>query len=128
MAPSSEVNGSQVVMEVPYCEQDWYFLAVSSNSSGTWYQINDQHGKCLDADLNHINSLGDKVQVWDCNGSAQQHWYAPNGNNTELINGANTNFVLDARTDGTWNPSMNGDPLQLYSPNGSPQQTWYELH
>jgi hypothetical protein len=32
-------------------------------------------GRCLDADLNTIGHNGTKVQLWDCNGSTQQHWY-----------------------------------------------------
>src|SRR5437588_12966122 len=35
---------------------------------------NYQSGKCLDADANFLGYNGDRVQLWTCNGGANQKW------------------------------------------------------
>jgi hypothetical protein len=41
-----------------------------------------------------------------------------------IVNGFNTNKVLDARTSGVWNPGVENDPCQLWDHVGTPQQAW----
>jgi endo-1,4-beta-xylanase len=55
-------------------------------------------GKCLDAPPNA--AAGTAVQVWDCNGAANQQW-AVNGNGT--ISSAQTGLCLDLSGGGTGN-------------------------
>src|SRR5207244_8351040 len=72
--------------------------------------------KCLDADLATIGANGTKVQLWDCNGQAQQRWILDDADGT--LRNASSNRCLDA--DGA-----NGTRVQLWDCNGGPQQRWH---
>lgn len=75
-------------------------------------------GQCLDADLNTINRNGSRVQLWQCNGQAQQKWYIePDGTIHSGYNG----WCLDADTN---TANRNGGIVQLWQCNGTAQQRW----
>lgn len=93
--------------------------------------INQYGGLCLDAedDANgNPNDNGDKVQLWDCNGQANQHWIV-NIPNTMSATGTVVNVAsgkcLDAEDDANGNPNNNGDKVQLWTCNGSQNQQWF---
>jgi hypothetical protein len=71
-------------------------------------------GLCLD-DRNNSSSDGAVVQVWKCNGSANQSWQVYS-DGTIRHNG----LCLDAVNDGT----ANGTKVQLWFCNVSPNQKW----
>lgn len=47
--------------------QKWDYLGAA--------MVNEGSGRCLDADEPTLGHNGTKVQVWDCNGGANQQWY-----------------------------------------------------
>jgi hypothetical protein len=73
---------------------------------------------CLDANINGGIRSGDNVQIWTCNGRANQGWRF-NGN--ELQSQANTNFCLDANVNGG---IRDGDNVQIWTCNGRANQQW----
>jgi V8-like Glu-specific endopeptidase len=76
-------------------------------------------GKCLDAQTLDGKTLTGGMQVWDCNGGAQQSWSGPA--DSLLHNGMTTTKCLDAQTlDGR---TLTGS-LQVWDCNGGPQQQW----
>jgi len=105
-------------------------LTPIDSRGGVWAQISDHNfGYCMDAQDNATgspNTNGDHVNSWPCDGAAQQRWYLwPLGGGTWMIvSGFNTNKVLDARTSGSWNPSVIGDPIQVWDHLGTIQQSW----
>jgi len=92
---------------------------------GAWYTITDSNGLCLDGGSASPGD-GTKVEVLNCDGKLEQLWYLwPEGTLYEYVNHANTNYVLDAETEGAVNPSEPGDPVQLYTANYQSNQAWY---
>jgi hypothetical protein len=81
--------------------------------------VNEDSGRCLDADANTIGGNGTKVQLWDCNGWSNQKWIYDAVSHTiySLYNGR----CLDAdlNTIGT-----NGTKMQLWDCNGWANQKW----
>ncbi|MEV4740655.1 ricin-type beta-trefoil lectin domain protein [Streptomyces sp. NPDC049555] len=76
-------------------------------------------GQCLDADAN-AGGNGTKVQVWQCNKSAQQAWISWGDGSLESVRFRG--MCLDADTNGG---GRNGTRVQLWQCNGSAQQRWY---
>ncbi|WP_214415669.1 RICIN domain-containing protein [Sphaerisporangium fuscum] len=76
-------------------------------------------GRCLDADLGHIGSNGTRIQLWACNGWANQAWtYDPVAHTIRsLVNGR----CLDADEG---NLHRNGTRVQLWDCNGHANQQW----
>ena len=76
---------------------------------------NYQSGKCLDADANFLGYNGDRVQLWTCNGGANQKWLPipdnPNVGNQVVLENAADGKCLDADANGLNN---NGDKVQLW--------------
>ena len=109
--------------------QQWTF----NENVGSYGTItNGTRGLCLDAvnDATHsAANNGDPVQLWSCNGGAQQQWKATYWSNAfgynfyELTN-LYSGLVLDARNDATWNPEKDGDPVQLWSWQNYGNQGW----
>ena len=86
------------------------------------YTIHNRYsGRCLDADLNTINANGTKVQLWDCNGSAQQIWYVHSIDGYYVIQSARSGRVLDADPISMW---RNGTTVRLWQYNGGANQKW----
>ncbi|MBV9024451.1 MAG: ricin-type beta-trefoil lectin domain protein [Streptomycetaceae bacterium] len=98
--------------------------AVKSNAVGTYVVIHSLYsrtsGQCLDVDINAHGVNGNKVQVWACNGSAQQRWIAWNDYSVESVK--YPGMCLDADTNGQ---GANGTKVQLWRCNASTQQKWY---
>jgi hypothetical protein len=112
--------------------QEWHIdlLSPIDSRGGAWAEIiNMNDGYCLDAQNNATgspNTNGDHVNSWPCDALAQQRWYfwpIANGD-WMIVNGFNTNKVLDARTSGPWKPTVPGDPVQVWDHVGTPQQAW----
>ena len=102
----------------------WRWVPVTGTDAhgGRWWEVIDtSNGLCLDADTNTIGHEGSKVQEWSCNNAAQQHWYAwpLNGGGYEIINGYNTNYVLDCQ-----NASWVDQTVYLWTANYQRQQEW----
>lgn len=120
-----------------YASAQWNITLLSAVDSrgGAWVKLQDQYyGFCLDAEADsggQPNINGDHVNSWPCDGTYQQSWYLwPIANGDwMIINGGdlNHNMVLDARTSGSWNPSVEGDPVQVWQSVGTPQQAWKVL-
>jgi hypothetical protein len=72
-------------------------------------------GKCID-DERGVTDSGNKIQLWDCNGSAAQRWTYTAAHEIKGIAGK----CLDV-TDGAATP---GTPIQLFDCNGSASQQW----
>jgi hypothetical protein len=117
-------NGDPVILlpcDQAYTPDDWYY------NGNTGQFINQADGLCLDADVNHLGN-GDKVQLWQCNGQAQQSWCfagvlgpgacSPFGNRT-IVN-FDDYLCLDARAQNL-GPY---DTVQLWSCNGRSNQNW----
>lgn len=101
---------------------DWVPITGTDVHGGRWWEVIDNNnGLCLDADINTIGHDGSKVQEWPCNNTAQQHWYAwpQNGGGYEIVNGYNTNYVLDCQ-----NVLWTGQAVYLWTANYQPQQIW----
>jgi hypothetical protein len=109
--------------------QDW--VSPGINTWGTITNVNS--GKCLDAETDSANNPthnGDRVELWTCNGGSQQQW--------EFVLKSNGYFsvcnkyaadrglamCLDAETDATHSPNLNGDVVQLWNWGGGSNQTW----
>lgn len=74
-----------------------------------WWEIkNGAHELCLDAVASGDGTNGDPVQLWKCNGTANQLWYM-NGCCSTIINKAH-GLCLD----GDKNHIGNGDKVQLW--------------
>jgi Ricin-type beta-trefoil lectin domain len=73
-------------------------------------------GKCLDVHRPDITKDGAKVQVWNCNGSAQQKW---------KIEGNTIKSIVDQCLDVHRPDILNdGGKVQTWGCNGSLQQRW----
>ncbi|MEU5592564.1 RICIN domain-containing protein [Streptomyces sp. NPDC020298] len=82
----------------------------------TWRSA--KNGRCVDADLNTIGTNGTKVQLWDCNNSAQQNWVLY-GDGT--IRSSKNGKCLDADLNTI---GANGTKVQLWDCNNQLQQKW----
>jgi hypothetical protein len=76
------------------------------------------NGKCVDADLNAINTNGTKVQLWGCNNRLQQRWQTWSDG---TIRSSYRGRCLDADLNTI---NGNGTKVQLWDCNGSRQQQW----
>jgi hypothetical protein len=89
---------------------------------GPYLIVSIWNNKCLDRDNTNPNN-GAKVQLWDCNGQPQQHWYFHylNGQNYLIENGLGR--VLDA-----YAPCVGSDGCKVqiweYVP-GNLNQVWW---
>jgi len=86
---------------------------------------NYQSGKCLDADANFLGYNGDRVQLWTCNGGANQKWLPipdnPNVKNQVILENAADGKLLDADANSVNN---NGGKVQLWDWWGGANQIW----
>jgi hypothetical protein len=101
----------------------------SAHAAGGAVIRNAQSGKCLDADGNHLDQNGDRVQLWDCNGGDNQKWYLEpvnpqNPSQFRLRNVADQK-CLDADANGLNN---NGDKVQLWGCGSGLEQRWLVYH
>lgn len=71
-------------------------------------------GKCLD-DSGDGTDDGNKIQLWDCNGTDAQNWTYSNG---QLVGPGGK--CLDVQ----WDNQADGTPVQLYTCNGTEAQQW----
>ena len=75
-------------------------------------------GKCLD-DPNSTTTLGTQMQIWDCNGGANQAWTHTSSNQLTLTVGG-TSLCLDASGQGT----SPGTKVETWTCNGQANQQW----
>lgn len=90
---------------------------VPASGPQIWVIHSSANGKCLDADNNHIHTLGDKIQLWDCWHGANQEWY---WSGSELVNVA-SGLCLDADNN---HITAVPDTVQLWSCWNGPNQQW----
>ncbi|HET7502030.1 MAG TPA: GH92 family glycosyl hydrolase, partial [Kofleriaceae bacterium] len=92
-----------------------YELEVYAGGSGTFGPISAGiAGKCID-DAAGVDTNGNPIQLFTCNGSAAQRWQVP-GDGTLRIAGK----CMDVTASGTGN----GTKIQLFACNGTPAQEW----
>jgi len=77
--------------------------------------ITNANGMCLDNDA-QSTSNGNKIQIWDCNGTVAQKWTFKEAGSTLRVQGK----CLDIAGGGTGN----GTKVQLYDCNGTGAQVW----
>lgn len=76
--------------------------------------------QCLDA-YDNQTSNGTKVQLYGCNGGANQKWSVnPNG----TITGTQSGLCLDVTGGDQAAGNVNGTALELWSCNGGANQQW----
>lgn len=75
-------------------------------------------GKCLD-DPNSTTTLGTQLQIYSCNGQANQTWTHSSSNELTVTVGGRT-LCLDANANGT----SNGTKAIVWSCNGQANQQW----
>ncbi|MFE9422934.1 ricin-type beta-trefoil lectin domain protein [Kitasatospora sp. NPDC006697] len=105
-APADSTTGSQVQFLPPNTNQ-WVF-----GTDGTVRAF----GKCLDATGNGTAN-GTKLEVWDCNGGANQQW-------TVGAHGILVNPVSGRCVDNPYGANVSGTQLQLWDCNGGTNQQW----
>lgn len=75
------------------------------------------NNKCVDLP-NASTTNGNRLQLWDCNGTSAQQWqFMPDGT---VRSGVNTNKCIDLPG---WN-TADGTPIQIYDCNGGSNQQW----
>ncbi|GAB2726458.1 hypothetical protein GCM10010442_55060 [Kitasatospora kifunensis] len=73
-------------------------------------------GKCVDDDHSQLN-WGNKIQIWDCNGSAAQQWTLASDGSIQVFG----SYCLDVKQSGTtW-----GTPVDLWPCNETGAQQWW---
>ncbi|MDH6139300.1 MULTISPECIES: RICIN domain-containing protein [Kitasatospora] len=97
--------------------QSWYWTPVAGQPSGYYTLQNGEAMQCLDGDTNTIGKNGAKVQLWACNGWANQTWV---WNGTTLRNSDQWQ-CLDGDTNTI---GRNGAKVQLWACNGWTNQSW----
>lgn len=85
--------------------------------------------RCLDAELTSAynpDQNGDYVQIWECNGDANQNWtFVDLGNGWyKILNGYGNHSALVAENDKIDNPSSNGDTVWMWNYIGTCEQQW----
>lgn len=85
-------------------------------------QIENVHGKCLDANSNHYPKDGDNVQLWTCAANARQFWYYDSSNG--LIYNEDTSYCLDANSN---HYPKDGDNIQLWTCAANARQEWADM-
>ncbi|WP_169740024.1 ricin-type beta-trefoil lectin domain protein [Actinospica robiniae] len=99
------------------------------NNTGaqTWVQqqdgqlVNPQSGKCLDDSGN--GGSGTQTVIYDCDGSAGEHWNVPSGGSYIAAQGQITGYqglCLDDSNAAT----ADGNPIQVFTCNQSAAQQW----
>ena len=73
-------------------------------------------GKCLDNSRN-LSANGNKIELWDCNGTAAQKWSV--NAKGQIVHTA-SGKVLDV----TGGATANGTTVQLYAANTNKRQLW----
>jgi endo-1,4-beta-xylanase len=77
--------------------------------------VGAQSGRCVDVP-NASQSAGTRVQLWDCNGQANQSWTSTSGRQLQVYGG----MCLDASNGG----ASNGTPVIIWNCNGQANQQW----
>ncbi|WP_255956088.1 endo-1,4-beta-xylanase [Streptomyces odontomachi] len=75
-------------------------------------------GKCLDVP-NSSATAGTQVQIWDCNGQANQTWTSTSSNQLTVVTGG-SQMCLDAYN----NQTTAGTKVETWSCNGGANQQW----
>jgi arabinan endo-1,5-alpha-L-arabinosidase len=92
-----------------------HLSAASSTTAGAPLASGYDTSKCVDDDKSG-SANGTIVQVWDCNGGANQNWQSVNGTLINTKNGTCLDDPAGASADGT--------KLQLWDCNGGSNQQW----
>jgi hypothetical protein len=120
-----------------YAQNSWYITSVQAGFEpwvgGTGLAVNDftysigtgttqgqrivggQSGRCLDVP-NASQTPGTRVQLWDCNGQANQRWTYTSSRQLQVYGG----MCLDANGRGT----TNGTAVIIWTCNGQANQQW----
>jgi hypothetical protein len=96
-------------------------LAAGSLTGTTFADVIYFQNKCVD--LPNANTTnGNRLQLWDCNGTNAQRWlFMSDGT---IRSGVNTNKCIDLPG---WN-TADGTPIQIYDCNGGSNQQWTAIN
>ena len=72
--------------------------------------------KCLDVP-GHATTAGTRVEIWDCNGGANQQWTL---NSDGTVVGRESGLCLDV----TGTATANGTAVEIWTCNGKSNQKW----
>lgn len=92
----------------------------AGGAGGTFRYVNPASGRCLDV-AGMGTADGTNVQIWDCNGSAQQWNKIPNADGSYRLIDANSNKCLDLAA-ASQAPAAN---IQIWTCNQNAAQDWY---
>jgi hypothetical protein len=88
----------------------------SSSGTGALHAVGA--GKCLDVP-NNSSTAGTQLQIWDCNGQANQTWTHTSSNQLMVTTGG-AQMCLDAYD----NQTANGTKVETWPCNGGANQQW----
>lgn len=115
------LNSGWVTLQQNSAACDEYWVITSAQPGEIYNACYPSY--CLDAYAPGDGQLGDRVQVYSCNGQPQQLWWnswSYLGSTNPLVNSAH-GMCLDADTYNIWTP---GDHVQLWACTGQPNQTF----
>jgi hypothetical protein len=132
MASFARLRGSGFAVAAVLAMGALPFSAVAASTTphtfgATSYSfVNQAHRICLDAATQTDNANGGKVQLWSCNGGADEQWYFKSVGSGwgELVNRAH-GLCLDASAQADGN---NGDVVQVWKCLGDTNQLWKNTH
>jgi hypothetical protein len=103
-------------------QQGWDWVPQDSwNPLNSWGTIHSRYdGRCLDVDTSGGINNGTKVQVWDCNGWANQDWRFE----FDSSNGFKIVGVQDKCLDVNWSRIGDGNELQVWDCGSADNQVW----
>ena len=114
-ATSSTTGG--ISASVPGHGTVMFRVSGSSGASGGTGEVHAVGaGKCLDVP-NNIQAEGTQVDIWDCNGGANQEWTSTSSGQLTVYSGGD---CLDAYGDGT----AQGTRVDIWPCNGGANQQW----
>jgi hypothetical protein len=119
--PAGTANGTQLDITAcattPAAGQTWTIQPARPASAGP-VTSKITASKCVD-DTGDATTNGNKIQIWDCLGNADQNWDIQS---TGVIQLNGTGGCLTASNDGT----TNATPIVYYTCDGDPSQHWTE--
>ncbi|HTJ72518.1 MAG TPA: ricin-type beta-trefoil lectin domain protein [Actinospica sp.] len=118
---TSSASGSSSTQTVPAYSIEVVQMQPSSSSGGTTTS-GELHGvgsgKCLDVP-NATTTQGTQLEIWDCNGGANQIWTKGSGSQLSVYSGS-SQLCLDGYGAGT----SNGTKADIWGCSGASNQQW----
>lgn len=87
--------------------------------AGTYKNLKNGGGKCLDVVGPDLGKNGGRIHIWDCNNAPNQQWKIYQGR----LKNIEGNKCMDIPGGPNWN--QNGQRVQLWDCNSAPNQQWH---